>query len=492
MMTPTENHKNRKPLFTPAWVARVLGTSGASLSDPSVPFASFSTDSRKIEKGSLFIPLSGDTFDGHAFIDQALEQGASGILYEPAKWGRKPKTPVSAFLFEVEDSLKAYRKLAGAWRQFFQIPVVVVAGSAGKTTTKEFLAALLQGKWPNVLKTERSQNGFVGIALTLLELRPEHQAAVIEVGIDALGSMNEHLELIQPNASLVTMIGPEHLEFLKDIPTVAREEGEALRFIVQHGGQMAINLDDPWLKPYAHSQAHSKDLPIRRTGFTLGEPEQGAYSDLNLVTGKVSSDGEVLAYQGTEIPTQNLSLPLPGKHNATNLLGAVTVALGLGLTPQEIRTGIEKFTPAEGRSQVKTLKNGLTVICDYYNAQPMAMQAGLGLLGDLGRKNTPRGKTWACIADMLELGTEEEKYHRDLAPTLLEHQIDHAFLLGTRMRFLEDELKHLRYPGDLRIFTSHAEMSAALLKETKPHDTVLIKGSKSMKMDKIWKELEKS
>ncbi|MEK6579215.1 MAG: Mur ligase family protein, partial [Bdellovibrionota bacterium] len=208
-------------------------------------FSLVTTDSRKIQRGCLFVALKGDRFDGHAFIDSAIRSGAAGILVK--KGTKIPKSGPPIEIFEVDDTLEAYRALAGAWRREFDIPVVVVAGSVGKTTTKELLTSLLRAKWPNVLKTEASQNGFIGVAMTLLELRPEHDAAVIEVGIDEPGAMEKHIPLICANAVVLTAIGPEHLEKLIDIETVAKEECKAFELIAKTGGTVFVNLDDPWI-----------------------------------------------------------------------------------------------------------------------------------------------------------------------------------------------------------------------------------------------------
>ncbi|MEO5969785.1 MAG: Mur ligase family protein, partial [Bdellovibrionia bacterium] len=214
---------------------------------PHLPFTGVFTDSRKTEPGSLFVALKGDNYDGHDFIEKAVSNGARGVLCQR---GHSITGSKDAYLFYVEDPLRAYRRFAAAWRKEFSIPVIAVAGSAGKTTTKELLAAILQGKWKNILKTQGSQNGFVGIPMTLLEMRTHHEAAIIEVGIDEVGAMEQHMALVSPGYSILTSIGPEHLENLIDVPTVAREEGIALSHVARGEGTVAIYLDDPWIRPH--------------------------------------------------------------------------------------------------------------------------------------------------------------------------------------------------------------------------------------------------
>lgn len=471
------------PTLSPAFISGVLKVSLSGLSKDLPPFKTVTTDSRKAGPGSLFVALQGEKLDGHDYIEKAISQGASGILCQKDKWNANAaQNAESPLIFRVDDSLLAYRQLAAAWRSLFHIPVIAVAGSAGKTTTKEFLASILQGKWTNVLKTEKSQNGFIGIPMTLLELRPEHQAAVIEVGIDAIGAMQQHLDLVAPTAAVLTVIGPEHLELLQDVPTVAREEGIAFSHVGRTGGTLSINLDDPWLRPYASDET----VKGRKIAFTLAKLP----GNLEGLSGKWSPEGEFLLVEGLGISQTSYPMPLPGKHNATNLLAAICTAMGLGLTPAEMNRGLTNFIPAEGRSHVQVLPGPFTVVCDYYNAQPLSVRSGLELLVQLASSSILTGQKWACLADMLELGKEEERFHRELANIIIHLRIDHLVLYGPRMKFLEDELKLLNYGGTCRHFSSHSELAQDLIQNIKPSDFILIKGSRSMKMEEVWKQLE--
>lgn len=469
--------------ITPQWIAQTLGLKSPALTEP---FSSIVTDSRKVISQCLFVALPGEKFDGHQFIEAAIQKGARGIL---AKKGFPSKLPSllqeSVTFFEVEDPIKAYREIASAWRKNFLIPVIVVAGSVGKTTTKEILTAILRGKWPETLKTAGSQNGFLGIPMTLLELRSTHRAAVIEIGIDEPGAMQQHLEIVQPTAAILTAIGPEHLEKLVDLPTVAREEKIALSFTAQSGPQshvIAVHLDDPWIRPcWDEIQSTQKfgytfDPSLKTEGVFLGTWKAGT----------TENPSELLEVNGTNFH-ELFQLPLLGKHNAHNTLGAIVLALGLGLTPDEIRNGLKTFEGAEGRSEIKTLPGGTTVICDYYNAQPASMAAGIDLLAQLG--GHPSHARWACLGDMLEMGLEEERLHRELASALISHKIENVLLYGTRMRFLEDELKNRGFRGFFRTFTSHTELTEELLHRLQPQDILLIKGSRGMKMEEVWKVL---
>lgn len=429
-------------------------------------FTHVTTDSRSVTPGCLFVAIKGEKFDGHDFIEQACAKGALGILCKASPQLLNVRSSYSQVeIFEAEDTLMAFRALAASWRKYFSIPVIVVAGSAGKTTTKELLASMLCGKWPHVLKTSKSQNGFLGVAMTLLELRPEQSAAVIEVGIDAVGSMKQHLDIIAPTASLLTSVGEEHLEFLKDVPTVAKEEGLALSEVAAKGGIVCINLDDPWIAPYA------KSLNSSHSACIIPFSAEGA----------LSADGRTVSHDGV-----TYALPLPGGHNASNFMAALCMALAHGLTSEEIQRGLKTFQPADGRSVVKTLPGPITVLCDYYNAQPPSMAAALKLFGELHRKP---GRLIACLADMRELGNEQEKYHRNLAEPVLRLNVDHVLLTGPQMVHLADELQKRSFQGQCRYFENRADLIQALLPLMQPGDTLLIKGSNSMRMEEVWQAL---
>jgi UDP-N-acetylmuramoyl-tripeptide--D-alanyl-D-alanine ligase len=183
-------------------------------------------------------------------------------------------------------------------------------------------------------------------------------------------------------------------------------------------------------------------------------------------------------------------LPLLGKHNASNLLTAIAVALGLGLTPEEISQGLQNFKGAEGRSEIKELPGPTRVVCDYYNAQPVSVAAGLELLNQIANQDSSSKIRWACLGDMLELGSEEEKFHRDLAPQIIELAIENVLLCGPRMKALHEELKTRGFIGHLTHFETQSQLAQHLIESMKPRDSVLIKGSRGMRMEEVWKLLE--
>jgi UDP-N-acetylmuramoyl-tripeptide--D-alanyl-D-alanine ligase len=448
------------------WVARALGQTPP---ETERHLTQITSDSRAVKPGALFVALIGENTDGHNFVDKARAAGASAIVHLPSF------TPPSDMAsFPVKDTLEAWRKLSQAWRKEFRIPVAVVAGSAGKTTSKELLAALFRGRWQNVLKTEGSQNGFQGVPTTLLRLSPEHEAAVIEVGIDEPNAMIQHLELVQPDCGLLTSIGPEHLEKLIDLDTVEREEGLLFKILEKNKGFAAVNLDDERIVNQAAQlkAAHSLTYSLRQKADVRGY--------LHVAGESIFIDVEGLSGQAVRFP-----VPLEGAHNALNLLGAISLSHGLGLSPAEMLAGLNTFTPPPGRSEVHHWQ-GAKVLADTYNANPTSVEAALETLF----AGAPQGETWVCLGDMLEMGALEEQLHRGLASPILKHGVRHVLLFGPRMKSLQTELKAQGYQGSLEHFDSHEMMAARLRASVKAGDRVLLKGSRGMKMENVWKALQ--
>ncbi|MGZ3653311.1 MAG: UDP-N-acetylmuramoyl-tripeptide--D-alanyl-D-alanine ligase [Bdellovibrionota bacterium] len=455
--------------LTSGWVAKALGQSVTS----DRPLTQISSDTRELQKGSLFVALKGEASDGHDHVEKAKAAGAVALVHRSGF-----PCPEGMISFPVDDTMEAWRALAGAWRREFTIPIAVVAGSAGKTTSKELLAALFRGKFKNVLHTLASQNGFQGVPTTLLRLRPEHDAAVIEVGIDEPGSMIQHLELVAPDAGLLTSIGPEHLEKLGDLETVEKEEGLLFAVLAIRGGLAAVNLDDERIARQAEQLNESQRITysLKKEASVRGTVTVGTNDEL------------WMDVDGLGKGTERFRVPLEGTHNALNLLGAITLAHGLGLTLENLYTGLVTFKAPPGRSEVHQWK-GCKVLADTYNANPASVVAALETLFGGGERE---GETWVCLGDMLELGSFEEAMHRGLAEPLLKHGVRNIFLYGPRMKKLEDELKSRKFAGMLAHFDSQEKMAERLRSTAHSGDRILIKGSRGMRMENVWKALRGS
>lgn len=448
-------------------------------------YSVITSDSRKATAGTLFIALPGEKFDGHDFIHSAVASGAEAII---GARGKIPTDlPANIEVFAVADTLEAYRVLASQWRKRLSIPFILVAGSVGKTTTKEILTAILRGRFRAVASTVGSQNGFIGIPMTLLSLPLSTDVAVIEVGIDEPGTMGGHVALVDPTHSLLTAIGPEHLEKLIDVETVAREEGIALQVPAKNGATVIARLDDPWISKIADTLPADTKL----WHCLLRESSETTEKSLleKIVRGEYSAKKESLTVILENGSGFELALPVPGVHNAGNLLVAVTTALSLGLSPIEIQRGLSTFQGAYGRSELKILPGPTPVLCDYYNANPSSVVAGLDLLAATALKHLSRRKI-AVLGDMLELGPKEEEFHRALAEKIGATGISSLFLYGDRMKWLQDEMKKTLSGIKTRHFTSHSDLAQALAEELRAGDAILIKGSRGMKMEEVWKQIE--
>ena len=423
------------------------------------------SDTREVENGDLFVALQGESSDGHRFVTDAIAKGATAILVR-----RDFPAPTGVCVFTAADTLEAYRSLARAWRREFVLPVVAVAGSAGKTTTKELIAALLRGKYKNVLFTQSSQNGYQGIPATLLRIRAEHDAAVIEVGIDECDAMKKHLNLVCPDYGILTSIGEEHLEKLIDLDTVEKEEGLLFSALATRNGLAIVNLDDARIARQANLCA-----TLQKISYSLQDK-----ADLY---GEVMHSADCWSLQLKEPYQEKIASPLPGKHNVANLLGAISVAHAIGLSFEEIHSGLATFLPPPGRSHLVDWK-GVHILADTYNANPPSVIAAMETL--------PNGtRRYVALGDMLELGTHEENLHRSLAEAILKSNISGVFLFGDRMKALTDELQKRQYPGLLAHFSQSEVMAQALASTLVAGDALLIKGSRGMRMEKVLEFLQK-
>jgi UDP-N-acetylmuramoyl-tripeptide--D-alanyl-D-alanine ligase len=494
--------------FEVEWMEKVLGVRMHSLGRPSlVPgFTEIATDSRKISPGSLFVALKGERFDGHDFALDALRSGAAGVLVSEDFWRNLKVSPPSAppdlptgRVFAVPSVEESFTALAAAWRtrSASPCPIIAVGGSVGKTTTKELLAAILQGRFAEeVLKTEGSQNGMLGIPTTLLRLRPgQHRVGVIEIGIDEPGTMKGHVRTVTPTVALLTAIAPEHLEKLKDLETVAREELILLEqtLALTDSATVILNLDDSFIATFASRLPAA--LRARAVGVQLGTSSSSSLPPRFVGVEVQNGEESHLEIREDGHSTTRLPLPLPGEHHARNLLIAAGTARILGLEWDEIRRGLGLFRGAFGRTEVKALGDGSLAICDYYNANPASVGAGLSVLAALSSRkdqgNRLKTERWACLGDMLELGPEEERFHRDLVKPLLAAEVSHVLLFGPRMRGLLDELqKHASREGEglqVKHFEDRSALGRHLAKHAEPGSVILIKGSRGMKMEEAWK-----
>lgn len=433
-------------------------------------FAFISSDSRRCENGCLFVSLAASEELSVRHAADAVARGATGVVSEHKL--SLNGTPC----VQVKNAERAHYRLGAAWRQKFRIPIVAVAGNVGKTTTKEMLAHLLREAGLRVLKTDASQNGFQGIPATLIKLRPEHDVAVIEVGIDEPDTMITHAAAVRPSVVLIPSLGVEHLSKLKNAEVAAREEFELALWAKASGAPIVLNGDNEFCRRLSVELLHD--------GFIL---HSLGGTDTAQCVGTVVGQTLAVADRTTN-STLKVACTVVGEHNASNLLGAVAAALRLGVSPP-LLSDAAAFVPVDsGRSEVKIGPKGATYLCDYYNASPDSMAAAFATLKQLAADRSG-GRIWCCLGDMLDLGENEERFHRDLARLLPESA--GILTVGIRMQMLQNELGAV-YPYVKRFhFQTCEEMASILHDLLDPKDVVLIKGSRGMTMEKVWYALER-
>ncbi len=450
-------------------------------------FNGISTDTRSLKKGDVFLALRGENFDGHDYLKEAIKKRAkAAIVAWDWHWGNEGKKfPIP--LIVVRDTLEAYGQIAAAHRRNFRIPVIAVAGSVGKTSTKEMLADLLSIKY-TVLATEKNLNNRIGAPATILKLEKKHQVAVIEIGTNQPGEIAALCRAVEPTHGLITNIGEEHLELLKTVDGVAQEEGALFRWLAENGGTGFVNIDDDYLK---------KMKGLLPKHVTFGRTKR---ADYQVKVGPLDQRGgpavEIIDHTGKKERSIKVQLATPGLHTASNALAATAVAMEIGLPPTKVKAGLANFQPVQdpkagyARLAMVDRADGMRILNDTYNANPDSMRVALDTLARI--KVSRKGKRIAVLGDMAELGRHAVDAHVEvgrLIPTL--KKIDVVMFIGRHMRRAYDEIAHADRPaGRLSFFFRSREKMIRLLQELAgPEDVLLVKGSRSMAMEEIVQEL---
>ena len=448
--------------MTPCTVREICDAVGGTLLQSSdVSVTRVSTDSRSIPEGALFVPLAGERFDGHAYIGKALESGAAGCLT-----ARTPDALLPGkFYIQVSDTRLALKALALWYRGRFALPVVQVTGSAGKTTTKEMIACVL-GRHFCTLKTQANFNNDIGTPLTLLELAPEHQAAVIETGMNHFGEIRYLGEMVRPDIAVITNVGDAHIENLGNTRQgILRAKCEIFENLAPDGVAV-LNGDDPLLNTIT--------LPQRILRCGTGEG-----CDVRVT--EVDDRGlEGVACTVTTAKTSyRLKTPSPGAYMIYPLAMAAAIGEYLGLTAEEITAGAADYVPVGSRMHLIPVDGQRLIIDDCYNANPQAMAEALRMLA----KSRHRRKV-AVVGDMGELGELTEQAHRDVGTLARELKLDVVVAVGEKMRALrETDPSALWFPDTASALPALPDLFVG--------DTaVMVKASHAMHFENIVKELE--
>jgi UDP-N-acetylmuramoyl-tripeptide--D-alanyl-D-alanine ligase len=431
------------------------------------------SDSRDVRPGDFFVAFKGDHFDGHEFVQQSLQKGAIGALIESGSRAASSLQSWSGettpFVLGVPDALLAYQQLATYHRSRFQIPVVAVTGSNGKTTTKEMVARVLEEQW-KVLVTEGNLNNRIGVPHTLLRLTDRHEAAVIEMGVDHKGQTTRLAEITRPTIGLITNIGPDHLEFFGTMEVSAEAKGELLD-LLEPDQAAVLNADDPYFG-YLASRARCRVVSFGLSPTALVRATD-VQSDAKGMTFRLSLPGRVR-------PTP-VTLPAHGFHNLSNALAAATVGYLCELSGAKIAQGLLHFQPATMRSQVEHL-SGITVINDCYNANPASMKAAVDLLAELGAGT----HTVAVLGDMLELGAHSTAFHLEVGAHVAARGIGSLVSCGALGRAIgEGARKAGMAHGRITECSDAQEAIPHVLSIAHPGDVVLVKGSRGMTMEQV-------
>ena len=418
-----------------------------------------STDSRSMKSGDVFFAIRGEKYDGHQFVDKAFEAGAAiAVVDDRSDVPSLPEKP----MIVVKDTTKALGHLANTYRRKFSIPFLAVAGSNGKTTSKDMIADVLS-KTFSVLKTEGNLNNHIGVPKTLFRLGKKHDIAVIEVGTNHPGELKYLCGILEPTHGLVTNIGREHLEFFHDLKGVAKEEG-TLFDSLGSAGTSFVNVDDPWV---LQRSVKLKDK------ITYGFTKQGNVRGMFLGLDKKACGSFSVKVKGKKEFVVRLSVP--GKQAVANALAASTVGIEFGIPTKHIRTSLFRFSATSKRMQVYTMR-GVTIIDDTYNANPESMVAALETLGAM----RTRGKKIAVLADMLELGEYSTEEHRTVGEKVGEFA-DCLLTYGRQAKVIFDNTRvKMKFHYDQKNV-----LSEYLQEFVTPGDMVLVKGSRGMAMEDV-------
>jgi len=449
-------------------IAEFISATGESRRGPIAQ--AYSIDSRTIGSGNLFFAVKGERLDGHDFVVEALEKGATAAVVRKDQLHRYPD---AARLLGVDDTLLALQTLATAVRKLWGKPLIGVTGSAGKTTTKEAIAHVLGSRF-RVLKSEGNFNNHFGLPLMLLKLEPEHDVAVIEMGMSHAGEIRALAKIAQPEIGVVTNVDPVHLEFFDSLAGIARAKYELIESLPASGTAI-LNADDEYVSQFG------RDFPgkvitygTRATADVRAEnvESRGAQgSSFDIVTARAR--GPAL-------------LPLVGEHNILNALAAVAVGLARGLRLSETVGALATLTPADKRGQVVQLGN-ITVINDCYNSNPKALNAMVDAVATM-----PARRRIVVAGEMLELGPTGDEMHRAAGQHIAERKID--VLVGVRGR-AQAMVESAQRAGTQAVFVATPEDAGEwLARETKDGDLVLLKASRGVKLEnalETWKAASK-
>ena len=427
----------------------------------------FSKDTRTIKNGDIYIGIKGEKFDGNMFWKEALDKGALGAIIQNIEITPKEKEKYyDKVIIVVKDSMKALQEIAKFKRSLYNIPVIAVTGSVGKTSTKDIIASVVSNKY-KTLKTEGNNNNNIGVPLTILKLR-DHEAAVIEMGMNHLREIAVLTEIAKPTLSVITNIGTSHIGYLGSRENILKAKLEILEGMEKP--EIVVNNDNDLLhKWYEENKSKIKI-------HTYGIKNQ---SDINASEIEMNEENSKFCIT-LNSEKVNIEVPVGGEHFIYNALCAAEVGKTLGLSKEQITKGIKEFELTKKRMDIKTLENGVVLINDSYNASYDSVKNSLDLIGKSSKRKI------AVLGDILELDSYGESIHRSIAKDVISNKIDKLFLVGDMAKYIGLEAIKLGYNSDnIYYFSKESDSYQTLEKELKKDDIVLFKASHGMKLDNI-------
>lgn len=441
------------------------------------PLKGISTDSRKICRGELFLALVGEKFDGHDFALRAIRKGAAGLVVEQNQWERitregtiSPKDYQDRVVIIVGDTLKALGDMAAWWRHEHKVNVVAITGSAGKTTTKEMTAGILEHK-TRTLKNQGNMNNLIGLPLSLLKLKREHENAVLEMGMNRPGEIGRLTDIANPDLGLITNVGAAHLEGVGDIRGVARAKAELVQHISPRA-KVLVNGDDNLLMETV--------TPLRKDLMTFGLGEANRVRAENIKDHDRQGLSFRIAYEDISFPVR---LRAQGLHNVMDAVAAAAIGLCLNRSADDIIKGLWDFQGLKGRFTVMTLPGGVVLVDDTYNANPSSLRAALASLGSFVGKE---GRIIVGLGEMMELGDAAAEAHREAGRMIAGLRVRYFVATGQHAHEMIAGAVESGLPDNrTEIVETQGEMLASIKKRVQKGDLIFLKGSRKMALERV-------
>lgn len=435
--------------------------------DINTTISTFSKDTRTMNAGDMYVGITGENFNGNIFCKNALDLGAIGCITDDNIDESILRDYKSKVIIKVENSVLALQKLANYKRSMYDIPVVAITGSVGKTSTKEMIASVLSTKY-NVLKTEGNLNNQIGLPLTLLQLR-DHTAVVVELGIGFPGEMEKLAKTAMPTIAVVTNIGTPHIGDIGSREKIL-EEKLKVRDVLPSNGKLILNNDNDLLHKYYEENKNDSILPFGIEEYSLLNPR-------DIVT-TIENSSYSITINNVDY---NVTIPTPGKHFVYNSLAAFLVGMELGISVENIIKGIESFKLTKGRMEIHHKKSGTIIINDAYNSSTGANIAALEYL----KEYTDKRKI-AVLGDMLDLGEYSKELHERTAYEAVRNKVDILISVGPESKYTYQKALELGFnPDNVFWFGSNNEAIEKLNNMMQPNDVVLLKASHGLKFIEI-------